>query len=85
VLLEQRTPEQLAAVLVRVRREMLPAPEVLANPGADRQEAWSVKKRPGGDKRKWVGGGRHKAGGGHKAAGGFKRDKWRPQGKRPRH
>lgn len=93
-LLEQRSAEQLAAVLVRVRREMLPAPEVLANPGADRQEAWSGKKRPGGDKRKWVGGGHkpgghkfgggHKAGGGHQAGGGFKRDKWKTKSKGPR-
>jgi ATP-dependent RNA helicase DeaD len=38
VLLEQRAPEQLAAVLVRIRREVLPSPEILKDPGTLRKQ-----------------------------------------------
>ena len=38
VLLAERSAEQLAAVLVRIRREVLPAPEVLVDPGAFKKE-----------------------------------------------
>ena len=43
-LLAERSPEQLAAVLVRLRREHLPAPEVLEDPGSVRTETWKGKK-----------------------------------------
>jgi ATP-dependent RNA helicase DeaD len=44
ILLAERSAEQLAAVLVRMRRELLPAPEVLEDPGAFRKEARLKKK-----------------------------------------
>jgi ATP-dependent RNA helicase DeaD len=59
ILLEQRSPEQLAAVLVRLRRENLPAPEVLDDPGSVRSETWQstkglpAKKRFGAKKKTW--------------------------------
>lgn len=47
VLLAQRSPEELAAVLVRLRRELLPAPEVLGDP------AWfPSQSRANGDRPK---------------------------------
>ena len=46
ILLEQRSAEQLAAVLVRMRREMLPAPEVLENPGTFKKQARPQSKSP---------------------------------------
>jgi ATP-dependent RNA helicase DeaD len=39
VLLAERSAEEIAAVLVRVRRELLPAPEVLEDPGIYRKQA----------------------------------------------
>ncbi len=54
ILLEQRTPEELAAMLVRSRRERLPAPEVLSDPGPDGNEASARKRHAGpGAKRGW--------------------------------
>ena len=44
VLLAERSPEQIAAVLVRLSREHLPAPEVLDDPGSVRSETWKGKK-----------------------------------------
>jgi ATP-dependent RNA helicase DeaD len=44
LLLSERSAEQLAAVLVRLRREHLPAPEVLDDPGSVRSEIWQGKK-----------------------------------------
>jgi ATP-dependent RNA helicase DeaD len=44
VLLAERSPEQLAAVLVRLRREQLPAPEVLEDPGSFRSDTWKGKR-----------------------------------------
>jgi ATP-dependent RNA helicase DeaD len=52
ILLEQRTPEELAAMLVRSRRERLPAPEVLNDPGPDGNEA-SARRRHPGARRGW--------------------------------
>jgi len=46
VLLEQRSAEQLAAVLVRIRRETLPAPEVLEDPSKFKKPTPSSKLRP---------------------------------------
>jgi ATP-dependent RNA helicase DeaD len=43
-LLAERGPEEIAAVLVRLRREHLPAPEVLEDPGSVRSETWKGKK-----------------------------------------
>ncbi len=60
VLLAERSAEQLAALLVRIRRERLPAPEVLVDPGTFRKEARPKKKSlsPGkkkfGAKRPWI-------------------------------
>jgi ATP-dependent RNA helicase DeaD len=56
ILLEQRTPEELAAMLVRFRREQLPAPEVLKDPGWDGDEPVARKRRPG-PRRGWAQGG----------------------------
>jgi ATP-dependent RNA helicase DeaD len=53
ILLEQRTAEELAAMLVRSRRERLPAPEVLNDPGPDGNEAFA-KKRHNGARRGWA-------------------------------
>ncbi len=48
VLLAQRTPEELVATLVRTRRERLPAPEVLEDPGHHQHaRAGKFKKRDG--------------------------------------
>jgi ATP-dependent RNA helicase DeaD len=67
-LLAERSAEHLAAVLVRVRREVLPAPEVLGDPGTFKKEARLKKKssspgkktyaakRPWADKSKKQGG-----------------------------
>jgi ATP-dependent RNA helicase DeaD len=44
ILLAERSAEHLAAVLVRLRRENLPAPEVLDDPGSMRSETWQNKK-----------------------------------------
>ncbi len=52
ILLEQRTPEELAAMLVRSRRERLPAPEVLNDPGPDGNEALARRRHPGA-RRGW--------------------------------
>lgn len=46
VLLGERSPEQIAAVLVRMRRERLPAPEVLEDPGTYRKQARPNKRGP---------------------------------------
>ena len=47
VLLSKRTPEELAAMLVRIRRELLPAPEVIDDPPPVKPEVWGNKsKRP---------------------------------------
>lgn len=60
VLLEERSAEQLAAVLVRIRRELLPAPEVLEDPGIFKKQARPKKKSFGsgkktfGAKRPWA-------------------------------
>jgi ATP-dependent RNA helicase DeaD len=70
ILLAERSPEQLAAVLVRLRREVLPAPEVLDDPGPFRSESGQSKKRAP-VKRSW---GRPDK----------KRDKARPKGKKHR-
>jgi ATP-dependent RNA helicase DeaD len=54
ILLEQRSPEELAAMLVRSRRERLPAPEVLNDPGPDGNQASARKRHAGpGAKRGW--------------------------------
>lgn len=54
-LLAERTPEQLAAVLVRLRRELLPAPEFINEPGPVQKESWpSQAKKRFGAKRSWV-------------------------------
>jgi ATP-dependent RNA helicase DeaD len=47
VLLSKRSPEELAAMLVRIRRELLPAPEVLDDLPPFKPELWGNKdKRP---------------------------------------
>ncbi len=46
VLLAERSAEHLAAFLVRSRRELLPAPEVLEDPGTYRKPARLKKKSP---------------------------------------
>jgi ATP-dependent RNA helicase DeaD len=55
-LLEQATPEQIAAVLVRIRRERLPAPEVLEDASTFKRSAKPAKgsyagKKPFGAKK----------------------------------
>ena len=59
ILLAERSPEQIAAVLVRIRREVLPAPEVLKDPGTFKTRAQPKSPRPGkkafGAKRPWTG------------------------------
>jgi ATP-dependent RNA helicase DeaD len=52
LLLAQRSAEELAALLVRSRRERLPAPEILNDPGSDGNEA-SARKHRFGAKRGW--------------------------------
>jgi len=52
LLLAQRSAEELAAMLVRSRRERLPAPEILNDPGSDGNEA-SVRKQRFGGRRAW--------------------------------
>ena len=44
-LLLERSAEQLAAVLVRLKRENLPAPEVIEDPGAYQKKPWTPKGR----------------------------------------
>jgi ATP-dependent RNA helicase DeaD len=51
VLLAERSAEQIAAVLVRIRRELLPAPEVLEDPGAYRKPTQLKKKSFGPGKK----------------------------------
>jgi ATP-dependent RNA helicase DeaD len=51
ILLEERSAEQIAAVLVRIRRELLPAPEVLEDPGMFRKQAGPKKKSYGASKK----------------------------------
>jgi ATP-dependent RNA helicase DeaD len=63
MLLAERSAEQIAAVLVRLRRENLPAPEVLDDPGSVRNETWKGKKGVAVKKKSW----------------GKKKDKVRPQ------
>jgi ATP-dependent RNA helicase DeaD len=46
LLLAERSAENIAAVLVRLQREHLPAPEVLDDPGSMRNETWQSKKGP---------------------------------------
>lgn len=49
-LIAERTPEEIAAALVRLRRADLPAPEELSDPGADRQPQRRERVRgEGGD------------------------------------
>ncbi|HVJ06377.1 MAG TPA: DEAD/DEAH box helicase [Candidatus Saccharimonadales bacterium] len=88
ILLEGTSPENLAAVLVRLRRENLPAPEVLDDPGSVRSETWQSKKTfP--DKKKF---GSKKSFGAKKSFAGKKKtwgnpdkkqDNARPKGRRP--
>jgi ATP-dependent RNA helicase DeaD len=52
LLLAQRSAEELAAMLVRSRRERLPAPEILNDPGSDGNEA-SARKQRFGSRRAW--------------------------------
>jgi ATP-dependent RNA helicase DeaD len=59
ILLEERSAEQLAAVLVHMRRERLPAPEVLQDPGAFKKQAGPQRgagpdRKPFGSKGPWV-------------------------------
>lgn len=51
VLLGERSAEQVAAVLVRIRRELLPAPEVLEDPGTFKKQARPKKKSPSPGKK----------------------------------
>jgi ATP-dependent RNA helicase DeaD len=51
VLLTERSAEQLTAVLVRLRREQLPAPEVLEDPGTYRKQPPPKKKSYGPGKK----------------------------------
>lgn len=44
-LLNERSAEQLAAVLVRLKRENLPAPEVIEDPGPYQKKPWVPKGR----------------------------------------
>jgi ATP-dependent RNA helicase DeaD len=44
-LLAERSAEQLAAVLVRLKRDNLPAPEVIEDLGMGKKEPWSAKRR----------------------------------------
>ncbi len=53
VLLEERSAEQIAAVLIRIRREVLPAPEVLEDPAKYKKPAGLKKKSPGPYKKKY--------------------------------
>ena len=53
LLLTERSAEQLAAVLVRLRREHLPAPEVLDDPGSVRSESWQGKRGRVVKKKSW--------------------------------
>lgn len=87
-LLQERSPEQIAAVLVRIRRETLPAPEVLEDPGKFKKPSHTGKKRSWsgartfGDKRQWqdrgpAGGREHKAGGAKK----FAKKAWKKKNK----
>jgi ATP-dependent RNA helicase DeaD len=65
-LLAERTPEQLAAALVRLHRGLMPAPEEL-----NEQE-----KEPAADRRRVPGGHRYRPGkGGSRPFGGKKKDK----------
>jgi ATP-dependent RNA helicase DeaD len=48
LLLAERSAENIAAVLVRLQREHLPAPEVLDDPGSMRSETWKSQKGPAG-------------------------------------
>jgi hypothetical protein len=71
VLLGERSAEQIAAVLVRSRRELLPAPEVLEDPGTYRKPTRLKKKSPAPGKKTY----------GAKKAYGAKRP-WTGQGKK---
>ncbi len=68
VLLGERSAEQLAAVLVRIRRELLPAPEVLVDPGAFKKETplkkkkFSSEKKSFAAKRPWIDRGKKQGG-----------------------
>jgi ATP-dependent RNA helicase DeaD len=53
LLLAEQSAENLAAVLVRLRREVLPAPEVLDDPGSLRNETWQSKKVVKKAKHSW--------------------------------
>jgi ATP-dependent RNA helicase DeaD len=46
LLLAERSAENIAAVLVKLQREHLPAPEILDDPGSMRSETWQSKKGP---------------------------------------
>ena len=67
-LLGERSAEQLAAVLVRIRREVLPAPEVLLDPGAFKKETplkkkkFSSEKKSFAAKRPWIDRGKKQGG-----------------------
>jgi len=64
LLLAERSAEQLAAVLVRIRREVLPAPEVLEDPSTYKKPTRPKAKTSGpgkkkyGAKRPWIDGGK---------------------------
>jgi ATP-dependent RNA helicase DeaD len=68
MLLEERSAEQLAAVLVRIRRERLPSPEVLEDPGTYRKQprpkgkSFSASKKKLGAKRPWMDANKKRAG-----------------------
>jgi ATP-dependent RNA helicase DeaD len=68
VLLAERSAEQLAAVLVRIRREVLPAPEVLGDPGTFKKEtrlkkkSFSPGKKTYAAKRPWADKGKKQGG-----------------------
>jgi ATP-dependent RNA helicase DeaD len=67
-LLEERSAEEIAAVLVRIRRERLPAPEVLEDPSTFKKQARPKKKSFGagkktvGAKRPWLDAGKKRNG-----------------------
>jgi len=53
ILLAERSAEQLAAVLVRIRREVLPAPEVLEDPSTYKKSTRLKTKTSGPGKKKY--------------------------------
>jgi ATP-dependent RNA helicase DeaD len=49
LLMEKKTPEEIAAALIRLHRSRLPEPEELFDPGPDRREAREPRARPGAE------------------------------------